>query len=235
VNVAFFGTDTFVPLAANRIHRVGSLAAGLVITGASLTWSAGAAISARQSGRRPPDRVVRLGFAIVAIGVAATAPVAFGSTPLWVTFACWTFAGLGIGLVFNTTTVSAMAGAPAGREGLVSSQLQTADTLGFAMAGGVGGALVGLADRGLQSLDRAARRVRSGGGRCRRRHRGRTRRPSTGSRTNVTRSSYLAGDTAFLSADGTSIPPGRLPHGASGPGNDARALAAFDRAQPGSC
>ena len=155
VNVAFFGTDIFVPLAANRIHGVGTLAAGLVITGASLTWSTGAAISARQSERRSPDRVVRFGFAIVAIGVAATAPVVFGSTPLWVTFACWTVAGLGVGLVFNTTSVSAMAGAPVGREGLVSSQLQTADTLGFAMVGGVGGALVGLADRGTFSLSTA--------------------------------------------------------------------------------
>jgi hypothetical protein len=87
--------------------------------------------------------------------VAATAPVVFGSTPLWATFAGWTIAGLGVGLVFNTTTVSAMAGARSGQEGLVSSQLQTADTLGFAMVGGVGGALVGLADRGAFSLSTA--------------------------------------------------------------------------------
>lgn len=152
VNVAFFGTDTFVPLAANRIHGVGPLAAGLVITGASLTWSMGAQLSARRGERSLPGAVVRVGFGFIVVGVALVMPVVVASTPLPLTFLAWSVAGVGMGLVFNTTAVTAMGGAPAGREGLVSSQLQIADTLGFALISGIGGALVGLADRDVIGL-----------------------------------------------------------------------------------
>jgi len=55
-------------------------------------------------------------------------------------------------VVFNTTSVSAMAEAPAGHEGLVGSQLGVADALGFATIGAIGGALVGVADRGVLDL-----------------------------------------------------------------------------------
>src|SRR5262249_37788288 len=47
VGMAFFGTDTFIPLAATRIHGVTTLVAGLVITAASITWTLGAQWSAR--------------------------------------------------------------------------------------------------------------------------------------------------------------------------------------------
>src|SRR5262249_6231814 len=39
VGMAFFGTDTFIPLAATRIHGATTLVAGLVITAASITWT----------------------------------------------------------------------------------------------------------------------------------------------------------------------------------------------------
>ncbi len=155
VNLAFFGTDAFVPLAANRLHGVGILAAGLVITGASLTWSAGAQLAVRQGRRNLPSSIVRAGFATIAAGIAGALAVAFPSTPLVTTFVAWTVAGLGMGLVFNTTSVTAMTTAPTGREGVVSSQLQIADTLGFAVTGGTGGALVALADRGAFTLTTA--------------------------------------------------------------------------------
>ncbi|MEZ5216998.1 MAG: MFS transporter [Ilumatobacteraceae bacterium] len=65
--VAFMGVDSFVPLAADRVHHVGAIAQGLVIIGAALTWSVGqaAAAPAPRPGRgvhagpdqvRPPRR-----------------------------------------------------------------------------------------------------------------------------------------------------------------------------------
>jgi MFS family permease len=155
VGMAFFGTDTFIPLAATRIHGSTTLVAGLVITAASLTWTLGASWSARASGRLDPGVVVRGGFLSIAVGIVCTLPVVWASTPLWTTSLAWTIAGLGIGLVFNTTSVTTMAGAAPGGEGLVASQLQIADALGFALVGGIGGALVGLADRGTVSLSTA--------------------------------------------------------------------------------
>jgi MFS family permease len=145
VNIAFFGCDTFVPLAATRIHGSSTLVAGAVILGGSLVWTAGANLSARASW--PPTRAARTGFIALALGTAGTILVTLSAVPLWVTFLTCAVSGFGIGVVFNTTSVSAMGQAPAGQEGLVGSQLGMADALGFAAIGAVGGALVGLADR----------------------------------------------------------------------------------------
>src|SRR5829696_7652493 len=155
VGIGFFGADTYIPLAATRVHGSSTLMGGVVITGASITWTAGASWSARAAGRTPPSTVVRLGFVIVAVGVVLTVPIVWSGVPLIFTFLSWTVAGLGIGLVFNTTSITTMGSAAEGSEGLVSSQLQIADTLGFALVGGIGGALVALADRTALSLSTA--------------------------------------------------------------------------------
>jgi MFS family permease len=147
VGIGFFGADTFIPLAATRLHGATTLVGGLVITGASFSWTLGSILSARASGRRPPARTVRAGFIAVGLGIALTFPVIWSGTPLVATFFVWMVAGLGIGLVFNTTSVTAMGSATGGAEGLIASQLQIADALGFALVGGIGGALVALADR----------------------------------------------------------------------------------------
>jgi MFS family permease len=147
VGIGFFGADTFIPLAATRIHGASTFAAGIVITGAAMTWTAGAAWAARTAATTPAARTVRTGFVALSIGVAGTIPVVFSAIPLAVTFVAWCIAGFGIGLVFNTTASTTMASTPPGAEGLASSQLQIADAVGFALVGGTGGALVALADR----------------------------------------------------------------------------------------
>jgi MFS family permease len=150
VNVAFFGCDTFVPLAATRIHGASTIVAGAVILGGSLVWTAGANLSARM--HWPPARAARTGFFALAAGTAGTVLVTISVIPLWVTFLTCALSGFGIGVVFNTTSVSAMSQAPAGQEGLVGSQLGVADALGFATIGAIGGAMVGAADRGVLDL-----------------------------------------------------------------------------------
>jgi MFS family permease len=150
VNIAFFGCDTFVPLAATRLHGASTLVAGSVILGGSLVWTVGAIFSARAGW--PAARAARLGFAALAAGTAGTILVTVAAVPLWVTFLTCAVSGFGIGVVFNTTSVAAMGQAPAGREGLVGSQLGVADALGFATIGAIGGAMVGAADRGVLGL-----------------------------------------------------------------------------------
>src|SRR5262245_22990518 len=114
VNVAFFGCDTFVPLAATRIHGASTLVAGAVILGGSLVWTAGANLSARM--HWPPARAARIGFVALATGTAGTVLVTISAIPLWVTFLTCALSGFGIGVVFNTTSVSAMGQALPGQE-----------------------------------------------------------------------------------------------------------------------
>jgi hypothetical protein len=147
VNVAFFGTDAFVPLAASRLHGATPLQSGLVIVGASLSWSTGSAIAARRLDRREPGQLIRVGFVVLGAGIAATAAGAWSAIPLGVTFLPWSISGLGIGIVFTTVSTTGMNLAAPGTEGLVGSQLGIADALGFAVATGLGGAVVAVADR----------------------------------------------------------------------------------------
>jgi MFS family permease len=142
----FIGVDGFVPLAADRIHGASPTIQGFTIVGGALTWTLGQALVAR----RPhvlPRHAVRVGFVLLAVGTVLVMPVLWQSWPLWATFMAWTVGGLGMGVLFNPTTTSAMSYATVGREGDVSSQVQLTDALGFSLMGGIGGATVALADR----------------------------------------------------------------------------------------
>ena len=148
---AFLGADSFIPLAADRIHHVSPTKQGYVIIGASLSWTAGQWLISRHPDI-DPRHAVRWGFATMAVGLAASVPVLSADWPLLATFFGWAIGGFGMGLLFNPTTVTAMSHADHGAEGLVSSQVNLSDAIGFSMMGGVGGAMVALSDRTSLSL-----------------------------------------------------------------------------------
>ncbi len=151
---AFLGVDSFVPLAADRIHGASATVQGFVIIGAALAWSVGSAIVSKMPDLRP-RRGALLGFAFIGAGIASTAPVVRDSWPLTATFATWCLAGFGMGLLFVPTSVAAMSHAEPGRDGQVASQVNLADSIGFSLMGGLGGASVAIADRGSWALDTA--------------------------------------------------------------------------------
>lgn len=143
---AFLGADSFIPLAADRIHGASPTVQGFVIIGGALAWSSGQWVVAH----RPsvdPRRAVRFGFVAIAVGICAILPVVSPDWPLSATFFGWMIAGVGIGVLFNPTSVTAMSHAREGAEGLVSSQVNLADAVGFSTMTGVGGAMVALAER----------------------------------------------------------------------------------------
>jgi MFS family permease len=143
---AFLGADSFIPLAADRIHGSSPIVQGFVIIGASLTWTGGQWFISRHP-EIDPRRAVRWGFVTLALGLASSVPVLAAGWPLWATFFSWAIGGFGMGLLFNPLTVTAMSHAEDGVEGLVSSQVNLADAVGFSMMGGVGGAMVAISDR----------------------------------------------------------------------------------------
>jgi MFS family permease len=147
VNYGFFTVDSTIPLAADRIHGSSALVAGLLLAGGSLAWTVATTIHSRRAHQWPAQSTVAAGFGCVAVGAVITLPMLLSSVTPWLAFGTWAVAGFGIGLVFNTTSVRAMAAAPHGGEGVVGSQLQMADALGFAVGGAVSGAFVASADR----------------------------------------------------------------------------------------
>ncbi len=145
---AFGCVDSFVPFAAKNIHGVRSAAVqGFMIIGAALTWTAGQAYAAKRAGTGNSSKFVRLGFGFLGLGAVLTSTVVAPQTPLWAVFVAWMVGGLGMGLLFNPTTVVAMAASSDGDAGLVGGQLSMADSLGFAGAATLGGTFIALADR----------------------------------------------------------------------------------------
>jgi MFS family permease len=145
--MAFLGVDSFLPLAADRIHGVGPIAQGMLIIGAALAWSVGQALAARWNARIEPRRLIRVGFVLIATGALGSLAVLNDDISLLVTFGAWSVGGFGMGMLFNPTTVTGMAHAGPGEEGLTSGRLSIADSLGFAVMGGIGGAIVAWSDR----------------------------------------------------------------------------------------
>ncbi|MCU1400593.1 MAG: hypothetical protein JWN62_3702 [Acidimicrobiales bacterium] len=142
----FLGVDSFIPLAADRFHGARPIVQGFVVAGSALTWSAGQAFAARRGARLLPQRGAAIGFGFLLIGAALTAPVLSPSWPLPLTFLSWCVGGFGIGILFNPTTVASMGYAVEGQEGVVSSQVHLADSLGFGIMSIVGGATVAFAE-----------------------------------------------------------------------------------------
>ncbi len=151
----FLGVDSFIPLAADRLHGARPFVQGFVIAGAAVAWTGGQAFAARRGTRLLPQRASSIGFGLLLLGIATTVPVLSPSWPLWATFLSWSIGGLGIGILFNPTTVASMGYAVEGREGEVSSQIHLADSLGFGVMGIVGGAIVAASDRTSLTLQAA--------------------------------------------------------------------------------
>jgi len=145
---AFLGADSFIPLAADRIHGASATAQGFVIIGAALAWSVGSAFSSRRDSlEHDLVRSSRAGFFLLVVGLAGVVPVLSADWSLSITFFTWSIAGLGMGLLFVPTSAAALEYSDSGTEGAIGSQINLADNVGFALMGGFGGATVAASDR----------------------------------------------------------------------------------------
>jgi MFS family permease len=142
---AFFGTDAFISLAVTEAHHQPTWVAGLALTGATLAWTAGAWVQQRLVLARGPRWLVRRGFVVLAVGIAATI-VALGPVPVGLLVAAWTVGGLGIGLCYAPLSVTVLDTAAPGQEGRASASLQLTDVLGVSLGTGLAGVVLALGD-----------------------------------------------------------------------------------------
>ena len=142
---AFFGVDFFVPYAFNGVHGTSLTVAGLSVTFATFSWTAGAWISERVLPRAGPRAQVRRGLFWIVVGTVLTAMVLWpGTLGLVAGLLGAVLAGLGMGLGYSVVSVTMLAYAEPGREGLTASSLSLTDTLGAALATGLSGAFIAL-------------------------------------------------------------------------------------------
>jgi MFS family permease len=138
----FFAVDAYVPLALQDWRGLSPAVAGLALTGATLSWTAGAWVQARRIADLGVRRLVRSGFLTVVLGIAGFAAVLAPSVPVAVGVLAWTVAGFGMGLSYSPLSLTVLREASPGAEGAATSGLQLSDVLGTALGTGVGGALI---------------------------------------------------------------------------------------------
>ena len=144
---AFFGAQAFLPLALEAVRNQRAAVAGVLLTGATLAWTAGAWLQERRGHVRGRASFVRWGFAFLVGGSAASALVLVDAVPIPLAGLGWTVAGLGMGLSYSGLSLILLAAAPPGKEGSATSALQLSDVLGMAVGTGLGGAAVAFGER----------------------------------------------------------------------------------------
>ena len=145
VSVAFLGTETFFPLLVTEVHHRSSTLAGLALSAATLTWTAGAWVQARLAPRRSRRGLVAAGALVLFAGLAGLTLPLIDATPLWGGVVAWALAGLGMGIAHATISLVVLDEAAAGREGAASASMQLASVLGVALGAGAGGAAIAAA------------------------------------------------------------------------------------------
>jgi MFS family permease len=139
---AFFGTEAFVPLALSRVRHAPIWIGGLSLTTAALTWTAGAWLQVRLTGRVPRTTIIGNGLRVLALGLSCTLALLSPSLPPVAACAAWGIAGFGMGLAFTTTSAAILETAEPGEAGLASASLQLAQVIGAALSTGLAGAIV---------------------------------------------------------------------------------------------
>jgi MFS family permease len=151
VSLAFFGAETLLPLFLTVFRGQSATMAGLALSGATLTWTAGAWVQARVARRGARSVLVGTGATLIAGGIVVVGAVFHGDAPLLLAPAGWAVVGLGMGLAHSTISLTVIEQAPAGAEGAASASMQLAYVLGVALGAGLGGAAVALVERGALS------------------------------------------------------------------------------------
>ncbi|OHV50063.1 multidrug MFS transporter [Pseudofrankia sp. BMG5.36] len=140
---AFFGADTFVPLAITSVRHASATVAGLAVSTAAVVWTVGSWTQARLATRRSGRFLVTVGLGTLVLSVAGTGTALLSTqVPLAVGIACWGLAGFGIGVAYSPIMNVALNEAPPDRQGMASSAVSLSDNLGVTFGAGLGGVAV---------------------------------------------------------------------------------------------
>jgi MFS family permease len=139
---AFFSVDAYISLALVTWRGTTPAEAGLALTAATVSWTAGSWIQARSVVRLGAARFVGVGLATVVVGIGATALVLVPAVPVLWAVPAFAIAGFGMGLNYSPLSLVVLAEAAPGTEGGATAGLQLSDTLGTALGTGVAGAIV---------------------------------------------------------------------------------------------
>jgi MFS family permease len=129
---AFFGTEVYLPYLLHDKYGLPSWAAGLILTVGAISWALGSEIQSRMGQRMSHDNTVRIGAAVLVLGVATQLVTAFFMFSPIVAAAGWFFAGLGMGLVYPRISTLVLSYSTERNQGFNSAAMSISDNVGGA-------------------------------------------------------------------------------------------------------
>jgi MFS family permease len=144
LSMAFFGGDAFLPLTLVSLRGQSPIVAGLALTAATLTWTAGSWLQAQFAPRQGRRLLVTSGLLLLACGLAGITSVLIPAIPVVVALLAWGVAGLGMGLAYSTLSLVVLETASADQQGSASASMELSSVLGSALSTGLGGVIIGL-------------------------------------------------------------------------------------------
>jgi MFS family permease len=139
---AFFTVDAYVALLLVEVRGWSAAAAGIALTAATISWTAGSWTQARLSVRVPHERFVRVGFPVVAVGIAGLALILVPEVPAWLAVPIFALGGFGMGLTYAQFALIVLRDVPRDSQGEVTAGLTLSDALGTALGTSVAAAFV---------------------------------------------------------------------------------------------
>src|SRR4030095_6968488 len=100
ITFAFFAVDAYVALALVEWRGWSAAAAGIALTAATVSWTAGSWTQARVAVRISPEGVRRGGFPVVAVRVAGLGLILIPEVPAWLAVPIFAFGGFGMGITY---------------------------------------------------------------------------------------------------------------------------------------
>lgn len=129
---AFFGAEVYLPYLLTRRYDFSPTLAGITLTAAAIAWASAAWVQGRLAGRLSDRDAVRIGTALVALGVGTSCAVAAAHAPAVLLVVTWACAGAGMGLSYARQTVLVLGYSAPGTQGTNTSGLTIADSTGAA-------------------------------------------------------------------------------------------------------
>ncbi len=148
ITFAFFAVDAYVALALVDWRGLRPAEAGIALTAATISWTAGSWTQARYSSRFTPERFVRVGLVVLVAGLATFGIVLLPEVSPLVAIPTLALAGYAMGLAYSPLALIVLREAPAAEQGRASAAISLTDSLGTALGTGVTGALVAASVRG---------------------------------------------------------------------------------------
>jgi len=140
---AFFTVDVNVSLLLQELRHWTAFEAGIALTAATVSWTVGSWTQARLTSRFAHEQFVRVGFPVVAIGVAALGLLLLPDVPAWLSVPIFAFAGYGMGLAYAQFALIVLRDVPRAEQSEVTAGLTLSDSLGTALGLTFAGAFLG--------------------------------------------------------------------------------------------